>query len=755
MMVFDPSDVVMSNKTVETVTTSSPKLESSSNKKNPKSRSGSSKKSCDLKSSAHSKSSTHSADQQARASDSLKKSTAKDLKSQKGNSSGHRSSSPPPRTISRSSSSKSHGKLSKEKKEKLKKKKKLEKVLSDPSLHNRSVDVDVIVDNFRTFSASDPNLPTTTGEPSSKKKTKRSTSSKSTKKTMQDAIAAAAFLKDNNNLILGSSEHTQSTKSSDSTGNATPPKPSSEKSLVRKKKPLEKSSSSKGLKKEKTPSAVSSEPLKTSVSSPKRIASPGRNRSRLLSFESIHGKSIHKPNKTRRNQGNNSQNTAKNFVQTLEPSAQPQHATLASPQSAGGKKKSVLKAKREKQLLKLQEEREEQEKKELKATRQTTATSKSTSTSPTTAVKIKEDCIKEVMIIVSNNDKKKTKAVAAVSSNDDDDDSLVDPDECSSQSSSCSIVSDGSFEKDYLLSSHKRDERSVGLGGDPNKSFGQHSFTIDPNHELSPSKVIDAQVSPLDVTLTPESSSARDASFKDTFIAAMSSSMSALPEDLNEDDPEMSPAPSGTRTVPKKTLLKMTTIQPALTNSRTPLRLVPKRAKSDLTHLSSGLNNLLRVKLPGQRKPVTRQRSLTFNEKVRVKRIPCQAQICGGDTSDLWFQPQEYDAIKRKTMALIRAVQDDQTGGVTYCTRGLERYFSVDAVQEKRHDAWDSVLDEQDAQRSNREKFNADRLSTVYAETTRLSAKEATDRGKLDEEAISRYTKKMRQTLRRTYSMPT
>jgi len=747
MMVFDPSDVVMSNKTVETVTTSSPKLESSSNKKNPKSRSGSSKKSCDLKSSAHSKSSTHSADQRARASDSLKKSTAKDLKSQKGNSSGHRSSSPPPRTISRSSSSKSHGKLSKEKKEKLQKKKKLKKVLSDPSLHNRSVDVDVIVDNFGTFSASDPNLPTTTGEPSSKKKTKRSRSSKSTKKTMQDAIAAAAFLKDNNNLILGSSEHTQSTKSSDSTGNATLPKPSSEKSLVRKKKPLEKSSSSKGLKKEKTPSAVSSEPLKTSVSSPKR-ASPGRNRSRLLSFESIHGKSIHKPNKTRRNQGNNSQNTAKNFVQTLEPSAQPQHATLTSPQSAGGKKKSVLKAKREKQLLKLQQEREEQEKKELKATRQTTATLKSTS--PTTAVKIKEDCIKEVIIIVSNNDKKKTKAVAAVSSNDDDDDSLVDPDECSSQSSSCSIVSDGSFEKDCLLShsSDKSDERSVGLGG-------EHSFTIDPNHELSPSKVIDAQVSPLDVTLTPESSSARDASFKDTLIAAMSSSMSALPEDLNEDDPEMSPAPSGTRTVPKKTLLKMTTIQPALTNSRTPLRLVPKRAKSDLTHLSSGLNNLLRVKLPGQRKPVTRQRSLTFNEKVRVKRIPCQAQICGGDTSDLWFQPQEYDAIKRKTMALIRAVQDDQTGGVTYCTRGLERYFSVDAVQEKRNDAWDSVLDEQDAQRSNRENFNADRLSTVYAEITRLSAKEATDRGKLDEEAISRYTKKMRQTLSRTYSMPT
>merc|ERR1712137_1531011 len=115
------------------------------------------------------------------------------------------------------------------------------------------------------------------------------------------------------------------------------------------------------------------------------------------------------------------------------------------------------------------------------------------------------------------------------------------------------------------------------------------------------------------------------------------------------------------------------------------------------------------------------------------------AQVVGGDTSELWFQPQEYDAIKRKTMALIRAVQDDQTGGVTYCTRGLERYFAVDAVQEKRNDAWDSVLDEQEAQRSNQEDFNADRLSWAYSQTTGNSVKEAMERGKLDQDAIARY----------------
>jgi len=349
---------------------------------------------------------------------------------------------------------------------------------------------------------------------------------------------------------------------------------------------------------------------------------------------------------------------------------------------------------------------------------------------------------------------------------DKTEDDFVDPDECSSQSSSCSIVSDGSYEKDDLLSqsSERSDERrstfeNLGSLLDENPAFGEHSITIDADHELSPSKlspnkIIRGMISPTDVhTLTPEEASSRDGSFNDTLLEAMQSSMSALTEVDEGDSPMNSPVASAKRKITKKPLLKKIPEGSFVPSRRSaPVRSVPKRAQSDITAIRGMSKNVLEIRLPGQRKTITRQRSLTFNEKVRVKRIPCQAQVCGGVTSELWFQPQEYDAIKRKTMALIRAVQDDQTGGVTYCTRGLERYFSVDAVQEKRNDGWDSVLDEQEAQRSNQEVFSAERLSMAYSQTTGNSVKEAMERGRLDEDAIARYTKKMRNTLRRTYS---
>lgn len=708
-MVFDP--IANNNKAATSVSSSSPKLDAD-DKKTPK-RGNSTK----------------------RVSDNLKRSIAKELTSPKdvGRS---RSSSPSPR----STSGKSH-KSSKDKKEKKKKKK---KTVSDPSFHKRSVNVDDPAPN-ESFGTSPLNNESAHSETSmQKKKPKRRRSSKSSKKTMQDAMAAAASLK--NSELMGSSEHTASTKTSEDTSSI---QPSSDKSLVKKKKkPLEKTSSKKALKAIKsaqTSEGSSSEGEKSSSASSASKGSPAPvTRNRLLSFESIHGKSIHKP-KTRRNQGN-SENAGKT-IGTLAPPPPPQapspkvtHATLASPPSASGRKTSVLKAKKEKQ---------EQERR--------ASMGKSTTTTALSQKK-KEDYINEVMDLVNSDHKKKKPVASRVpfpESNDDE--SFVDPDECSSQSSSCSIVSDGSYEKDDLLShaSEHSDGRSFsnhgtrgGLDESNNPPFGEHSFTFDADHELSPTKTSPTR------GLTDEIMAAEDSqrvdNFKDTLMEAMASSMSALHEVEEGESPQSSPAATKNK-LPKKPLLKM--LPPPTRSSTFPMRMVPKRAKSDITSLATGLSkNVIQVRLPGQRKMVTRQRSLTFNEKVRVKRIPCQAQICGGDTSELWFQPQEYDAIKRKTMALIRAVQDDQTGGVTYCTRGLERYFSVDAVQEKRNDAWDSVLDEQEAQRSNMESFNADRLSRVYSQTTQNSIQEAIQRGKLDEDAIARYTKKMRQTLRRSYS---
>lgn len=725
----------MSNKPAATIMTASPKLDASE-KKAPKRR-----------------------DSSKRVSDNLKRSIAKELKSPKEGRRS-RSNSPGPLSRNRSLSRKSSGKsVSKDKKEK--KKKKVKKVESDPSMHRRSV-------NAPESDAPSPNASfpltssSTHSEPGGKKKVKRRRSSKASKKTMQDALAVAQFLE--NNKILGSSEHTQTTQTSDSASEKDTSGKGSTKGtpkLSRKssKKPLQKSSSSKAKKEKQSSSIVEEEKSEKKSSTPPKTEPP---RNRLLSLESIHGKSIHKT-KTRRQRGNSE--AGEKFIQTLEPpppSPQQGHAILSSPPSASGRKQSVLKAKKEKQ---------EQERRASLG--KNTAASPSPRTTPKVlSHKKKEDYIHEVLDIVNsthspnkNSIDSSHRSCSSRNSNSNNGEFVeMDPDEVSSQSS-CSVVSDGSYEKDDLLShasehSGERDNfQQLGSLLDENPSFGEHSFTIDADHELSPSKLSPTKVVLSQVSRSDGAFGGSTESFlsQDTLMEAMASSMSALHEVNEDESPHPSPVHPIKRSVPKKSALKMPA--PAVTNNSggraAPLRLVPKRAKSDITSLSSGFSrmtkNLLEVKLPG-RKTVTRQRSLTFNEKVRVKRVPCQAQICDGETEDLWFQPEEYEAIKRKTMALIRAVQDDQTGGVTYCTRGLERYFSVDAVQEKRNDAWDSVLDEQEAQRTNREAFNMDRISKVYAQTTRNSVKEAMERGKLDEDAIARYTKKMRQTLRRTYS---
>lgn len=350
------------------------------------------------------------------------------------------------------------------------------------------------------------------------------------------------------------------------------------------------------------------------------------------------------------------------------------------------------------------------------------------------AQKKREDYIHEVLEIVSNQKQED----APENENGYD------------SSSSCSVVSDGSYvipDSARTLDTNETDDKE-------SDSSIESAFAMDdgvhpvkpssPRKNNSPSK--------------NKSPTGKDLLVKKKSLEDLANTVAAFSEQIEEDElaPVFTPSSSAMAKQPRRASLK--TIQSnsfkvEKTTGATK-RSVPGRSKSDCVRATPGVVSLLRVWLPGQKKPITRQRFIKFNEKVRVKRIPCQAQICGGDGSELWFQPAEYDAIKRKTMALIRAVQDDQTGGVTYCTRGLERYFSIEEVQEKRNDAWDTVLDEQDLQRDKGIGFDADRLSKAYASCTRVSSTEATARGKLDEDSIARYIRKTRHMLRRANGAP-
>lgn len=375
---------------------------------------------------------------------------------------------------------------------------------------------------------------------------------------------------------------------------------------------------------------------------------------RGLSFESLHGKSIHKSPRTRGG-------------------ANPPCMTLSD--TGAPKKKSVLRAKREKQLLEKQ--------KQLQVEKQ-------------------EEFIRKGLDIVANSS-------SSVNSND-------------SNSDDCSIVTDGSYETDDLF-----DEASL---------VSQQAKVVTGHESSTTNTTFDSSfVLPTDDNFTGTGS---------TISSSMASSMSPFPEELEADDGSIE---SSSLQAPQEDAPPLREFRqhrgPRVPTRRQP----PMRSKSDAS--------ALRVKLPGQSRSVTRQRSLQFNEKVRVKRVPCQAQLVETEEelADLWFQPEEYDAIKRKTMALIRAVQDDKTGGVTYCTRGLERYFSVEEVQEMRNNAWDTVMGEQDSQRGS-QTFDDDKLGEIYSKCTRQSSQEAVERAKLDETSIARYTKKTRQRITRAYSMP-
>jgi len=148
------------------------------------------------------------------------------------------------------------------------------------------------------------------------------------------------------------------------------------------------------------------------------------------------------------------------------------------------------------------------------------------------------------------------------------------------------------------------------------------------------------------------------------------------------------------------------------------------------------------ILLPGQSKPVERRLSITFNDNVEIQSIEPIRLLSAGGSQSLWYQENEYETIKLKTLALLDRV--DHSSGVVdgkkYCTRGLEKFMSPEASDVKKHQAWDAVLNEQFLQRKDGE-FDEETLSNIYMYSTQRSRKEAFRRACLDAEASEAYLK--------------
>jgi hypothetical protein len=155
--------------------------------------------------------------------------------------------------------------------------------------------------------------------------------------------------------------------------------------------------------------------------------------------------------------------------------------------------------------------------------------------------------------------------------------------------------------------------------------------------------------------------------------------------------------------------------------------------------------NHIEVSLPGRPKheTVRRRRSITFDNDVDVQKIEPIKSLAGKDGSkSLWFQENEYETIKTKTLALLDRV--DPTSGIIdgkkYCTRGLEKFMTPEATEVKKHQAWDSVLNEQFLQRKDGE-YDEETLANIYKCSTRRSSTEASKRAVEDAVAAEAYLK--------------
>lgn len=79
------------------------------------------------------------------------------------------------------------------------------------------------------------------------------------------------------------------------------------------------------------------------------------------------------------------------------------------------------------------------------------------------------------------------------------------------------------------------------------------------------------------------------------------------------------------------------------------------------------------LRLPGNQQPVRRRRSITFNNEVLVKKVE-PVQSLTPDPEALWFQDDEHDMIKEKTIAIIHQASmagGDAENSKKLCTRGF------------------------------------------------------------------------------------
>jgi hypothetical protein len=159
----------------------------------------------------------------------------------------------------------------------------------------------------------------------------------------------------------------------------------------------------------------------------------------------------------------------------------------------------------------------------------------------------------------------------------------------------------------------------------------------------------------------------------------------------------------------------------------------------------------IQVNLPGMKNPVKRRTSIAFKETVKVKKVTPVSELTDQPEA-LWFQDEEYNRMRQKSFALVDRVDNGKVpgGDKKYCVRGLEKLMAKnrDGVRQRRFDAWDSVLNEQDLQRQHGN-FDDDYMGNICKLSTVKSQHEAVERAQQDATEIENYLMNTRKICRR------
>jgi len=140
-----------------------------------------------------------------------------------------------------------------------------------------------------------------------------------------------------------------------------------------------------------------------------------------------------------------------------------------------------------------------------------------------------------------------------------------------------------------------------------------------------------------------------------------------------------------------------------------------------------------------------RRHSLTFSSDVEVTTITPTQKLA--KKKSLWFEEKDYEKMQNKIFMIADMAKEGE--GHRYCTRGLENIIQKGS-EERKYEAWDAVLDEQENQmQSGADFYDDDAVAQSYHVACEKSRADAANRAKQDEKAVAEYLSETRRFCRR------